>query len=58
MNENGHSLGKYCGNRNGQVVVVDGSLVVLRIRSGYYGSYGRFRLLFTPFNSKYNSKIY
>ncbi|KAK2569857.1 CUB and peptidase domain-containing protein 1 [Acropora cervicornis] len=50
MNENGDSFGRYCGNRNGQAVVVNGSLVVLRFRSGYYGSYGRFRLLFTPAN--------
>ncbi|XP_074612571.1 uncharacterized protein LOC141866917 isoform X1 [Acropora palmata] len=48
MNENGDSFGRYCGNRNGQAVVVNGRLVVLRFRSGYYGSYGRFRLLFTP----------
>ena len=57
-NENGDSFGSYCGYRNGQVVVVNGSLVVLRFRSGYYGSYGRFRLLFTPANRKYNIKIY
>ncbi|XP_074612565.1 cubilin-like isoform X3 [Acropora palmata] len=48
MNENGTSFGRYCGYRNGQAVVVNGRLVVLRFRSGYYGSYGRFRLLFTP----------
>ncbi|XP_067028317.1 CUB domain-containing protein 2-like [Acropora muricata] len=48
MNENGDSFGKYCGNKTGQAVVVNGSLVVLRYRSGDYGSYGRFRLLFTP----------
>ncbi|XP_067027374.1 cubilin-like [Acropora muricata] len=48
MNENGTSFGRYCGSRNGQAVVVNGGLVVLRVRSGYYGSNGRFRLLFTP----------
>ena len=55
MNENGDNFGKYCGYRNGQVVVVNGSLVVLRFRLGHYG---RFRLLFTPANRKYNNKIY
>ncbi|XP_074612569.1 cubilin-like [Acropora palmata] len=58
MNENGDSFGRYCGNRNGQAVVANGRLVVLRFRSGYYGSYGRFRLLFTPVYRKYNNKIY
>ncbi|XP_015748392.1 PREDICTED: tolloid-like protein 2 isoform X15 [Acropora digitifera] len=48
MNENGDSFGKYCDNRDGRAVVVNGSHVVLRFRSGYSGSYGRFRLLFTP----------
>ena len=48
MNENGDILGKYCGSIYGQAVVVNGSLVVLKIRSGYYGSYGLFRLLFIP----------
>jgi len=48
MNENGDSFGRYCGYRNGQAVVMNGSIVVLRFRSGYYGSYGRFRVLFTP----------
>jgi len=48
MNEQGYSFGKYCGSRNGQVVVVNGRLVVLRFRSGSYGSFGRFRLLLTP----------
>ena len=58
MNENGTSFGRYCGYQNGQAVVVNGSLVVLRFRSGYYGSNGYFRLLFTPYNRKYNNKIY
>ncbi|XP_067026542.1 CUB and peptidase domain-containing protein 1-like [Acropora muricata] len=58
MNENGTSFGRYCGYRNGQAVVVNGRLVVLTFRSGYYGSYGRFRLLFTPVYRKYNNKIY
>ena len=53
MNEKGYSFGKYCGNRNLQVVVVNGRLVVLRFRSGSYGSFGRFRLLLTP--GKYNN---
>ena len=57
MNENGDSFGKYCGNTTGQVVVVYGSLVVLRFSLGYHGSYGRFRLLYTPTNCKYNNKI-
>ncbi|XP_067027785.1 exoskeleton protein RP43-like [Acropora muricata] len=48
MNENGTSFGRYCGSRNGQAVVVNGRLVVLRFRSRYYDSYGRYRLLFTP----------
>ena len=57
MNENGTSFGRYCGYRNGQAVVVNGRLVFLRFRSGYYGSYGRFRLLFTPVYRKYNNDI-
>ena len=57
MNENGVSFGKYCGNKTGQAVVVNGSLVVLRYRSEDYGSYGRFRLLFTPVYRKYNNDI-
>ncbi|XP_015748386.1 PREDICTED: cubilin-like isoform X9 [Acropora digitifera] len=48
MNENGTSFGRYCGYQNGQAVVVNGGVIVLRFRSGYFGSYGRFRLLFTP----------
>ena len=58
MNENGDSFGRYCGYRNGQAVVVNGNIVVLRFRPGYYGSYKRFRLLFGPDNRKYNNKIY
>ena len=58
MNENGTSFGRYCGSRNGQAVVVNGRLVVLRFRSRYYDSYGRYRLLFTPVYRKYNNKIY
>ena len=57
MNENGTSFGRYCGNKTGQAVVLNGSLVVLRDRSGYYGSYGRFRLRFTPVNRKYSNAI-
>ena len=57
MNENGDSFGRYCGNRNGQAVVMNGSIVVLRFRSGYYGSYGRFRVLFTPVYRKYNNDM-
>ena len=57
MNENADNFGKYCGNHNGQAVVVNGSIVVLSFRSGSYGSYGRFRLLFTPVYRKYNNKI-
>ena len=57
MNENGDSFGKYCGNKTGQAVLVNGNLVVLRFRSGYHGSYGRFRLLFTPVYRKYNNDI-
>ena len=57
MNENGDSFGRYCGNRNGQAVVVNGNLVLLGFRSGYYGSYGRFQLLFTPSYRKYNNDI-
>ncbi|XP_067027783.1 cubilin-like [Acropora muricata] len=57
MNENGTSFGRYCGSRNGQAVVVNGRLVVLRFRSRYYDSYGRYRLLFTPVYRKYNNKI-
>ena len=58
MNENGHSFGQYCGYQDGQAVVVNGRLLVLRFRSGYYiGSYNRFRLLFTPVYRKYNNYI-
>ena len=57
MNENGDSFGKYCGNHNGQSVLVNGSLVVLSFRAGIWGSDGRFRLLFIPVNGKYNTKI-
>ena len=57
MNENGDSFGKYCGYRNGQSVLVNGSLVVLSFRRGIYGNDGRFRLLFIPVNGKYNNKI-
>ena len=57
MNENGDSFGRYCGYRNGQAVVMNGSIVVLRFRSGYYGSYGRFRLLLTPVYRKYNNDM-
>ena len=57
MNENGDSLGKYCGDKTGQAVVVYGSVVVLRFRSVDFGTYGRFRLLFTSANGKYNNKI-
>ena len=45
-------------DRDGRAVVVNGSHVLLRFRSGYSGSYGRFRLLFTPVYRKYNNKIY
>ncbi|XP_015775819.1 PREDICTED: tolloid-like protein 2 [Acropora digitifera] len=51
MNENGDSFGQYCGNQNGRAVLVNGSFVVLRFRPGYYASYGRFRLFFTPVNA-------
>ena len=57
MNENGTSFGRYCGSRKGQAIVVNGRLVVLRFPPGYYGSYGRFRLLFTPVYRKYNNDI-
>ena len=56
-NENGDSFGEYCGDLNGNSVLVNGSLVVLSFRRGFYVSSGRFRLLFIPVNGKYNNKI-
>ena len=57
IDENGGSFGQYCGNKNGQSVVVNGRLVVLRFRRGYYSSSGQFRLLFIPVDGKYRTKI-
>ena len=57
MNENGDSFGKFCGNKTGQAVLVNGNLVVLRFRPGLYAIHGQFRLLFTPVYRKYNNDI-
>ena len=57
MNENGDSFGQYCRNQSDRAVLVNGRIVVLKFRPGYYGNTGRFRLLFNPVNGKYNNKI-
>jgi len=57
MNENGDSFGKFCGDRRVQPVLVNGSFVVLRFRSGNYGGRGRFRLLLTAVYGKYNNDM-
>ena len=54
MNEKGDSFGKYCGRQDGNYVMVNGSLVVLRFVSGYYGSYGRFELSYSFGSSKWD----